>query len=115
MLQNSIADLYARAAPPVNAVVGSTSVRGTAAVRPTVMSVKTADEARAAALVSIAQRRDYGAAPRSPAEGPLSKRAERALHEGASCPRVLSFTNSFVAGLSSTSVMKVTIISASFT
>lgn len=90
MLQNSIAELYARAAPTINAVAARTPLLGSAAVSPNVIPVTTADKARAAALVSLVQRRDYGAAPRSPAGGPLSKRAERAMREGASsCCRVL--------------------------
>ena len=39
---------------------------------------------RDAALASIVQRRAYGAAPRAPAGGPLSKSAERAMREGVS-------------------------------
>ncbi len=41
-----------------------------------------AAKGRSAARASIDQRRDYGAAPRAPAGGPLSKSAERSMREG---------------------------------
>ena len=41
-----------------------------------------AAKGRNAARASIEQRRDYGAAPRAPVGGPLSKSAERSMREG---------------------------------